>query len=100
MTASWSFSRFFFAARYWDVQFVPISALKGDNVVERSNRMPWYEGSTLCIIWKTSTSAATSAMSIAGSRFNMSSDLNGMIFMTTGVMPVGWRLVFSGKETV
>ena len=30
-----------------DVQFVPISALKGDNVVERSNRMPWYEGSTL-----------------------------------------------------
>jgi sulfate adenylyltransferase subunit 1 len=30
-----------------DVQFVPISALKGDNVVERSARMPWYEGSTL-----------------------------------------------------
>lgn len=30
-----------------DVQFVPISALKGDNVVERSQNMPWYEGSTL-----------------------------------------------------
>ena len=30
-----------------DVQFVPISALKGDNVVERSAMMPWYEGSTL-----------------------------------------------------
>ncbi len=30
-----------------DVQFVPISALKGDNVVERSGMMPWYEGSTL-----------------------------------------------------
>ncbi len=30
-----------------DVQFVPISALKGDNVVERSENMPWYEGSTL-----------------------------------------------------
>ncbi|MEX2512261.1 MAG: sulfate adenylyltransferase subunit CysN [Cyclobacteriaceae bacterium] len=30
-----------------DVQFVPISALKGDNVVERSKKMPWYEGSTL-----------------------------------------------------
>lgn len=30
-----------------DVQFVPISALKGDNVVERSKNMPWYEGSTL-----------------------------------------------------
>lgn len=30
-----------------DIQFVPISALKGDNVVERSVNMPWYEGSTL-----------------------------------------------------
>ena len=30
-----------------DVQFVPISALKGDNVVARSENMTWYEGSTL-----------------------------------------------------
>lgn len=30
-----------------DIQFVPISALKGDNVVDRSENMPWYEGSTL-----------------------------------------------------
>lgn len=30
-----------------DVQFIPISALKGDNVVDRSERMPWYQGSTL-----------------------------------------------------
>nr|WP_280866756.1 sulfate adenylyltransferase subunit CysN [Lunatimonas salinarum] len=30
-----------------DVQFVPISALNGDNVVDRSKNMPWYEGSTL-----------------------------------------------------
>lgn len=30
-----------------DVRFVPISALKGDNVVNRSTNMPWYEGSTL-----------------------------------------------------
>lgn len=30
-----------------DIQFVPISALNGDNVVNRSNKMPWYEGSTL-----------------------------------------------------
>jgi bifunctional enzyme CysN/CysC len=30
-----------------DVTFVPISALLGDNVVERSARMPWYEGPTL-----------------------------------------------------
>ncbi len=26
---------------------MPISALGGDNVVERSDRMPWYDGPTL-----------------------------------------------------
>lgn len=30
-----------------DVHFIPISALKGDNVVNRSEKMPWYKGSTL-----------------------------------------------------
>ena len=30
-----------------DVQFIPISALNGDNVVNRSEKMDWYEGSTL-----------------------------------------------------
>ena len=30
-----------------DVHFIPISALKGDNVVERSDKTPWYEGPTL-----------------------------------------------------
>ena len=30
-----------------DIQFVPLSALHGDNVVDRSTNMDWYEGSTL-----------------------------------------------------
>ena len=30
-----------------DVRFIPISALNGDNVVDRSKNMDWYEGSTL-----------------------------------------------------
>ena len=30
-----------------DVTFIPISALKGDNVVETSDRMPWYHGSSM-----------------------------------------------------
>ncbi|WP_421764120.1 sulfate adenylyltransferase subunit CysN [Ekhidna sp.] len=30
-----------------DVRFIPISALKGDNVVNRSENMSWFEGSTL-----------------------------------------------------
>jgi bifunctional enzyme CysN/CysC len=30
-----------------DLSFIPVSALKGDNVVHRSENMPWYEGSSL-----------------------------------------------------
>ena len=30
-----------------DVQCIPLSALEGDNVVERSNRTPWYEGPSI-----------------------------------------------------
>src|SRR6478735_6095820 len=30
-----------------DIEFIPISALQGDNVVERSERMPWYAGEPL-----------------------------------------------------
>ncbi|MGQ9455995.1 MAG: sulfate adenylyltransferase subunit CysN [Armatimonadota bacterium] len=30
-----------------DLEFIPISALKGDNVVHRSENMPWYEGPPL-----------------------------------------------------
>ncbi len=30
-----------------DVRFVPISALNGDNVVDRSGKMDWYDGPTL-----------------------------------------------------
>ncbi|KXS41722.1 MAG: sulfate adenylyltransferase, large subunit [Methanolobus sp. T82-4] len=29
------------------IYYIPISALKGDNVIERSENMPWYKGSTL-----------------------------------------------------
>ncbi|MDF2178080.1 sulfate adenylyltransferase subunit CysN [Aliiglaciecola sp. CAU 1673] len=30
-----------------DIRFVPLSALKGDNVVNRSEKMPWYQGECL-----------------------------------------------------
>jgi|LXNH01.1.fsa_nt_gb bifunctional enzyme CysN/CysC len=29
-----------------DIHFIPLSALKGDNVVDRSDAMPWYDGPT------------------------------------------------------
>ncbi len=30
-----------------DVQYIPISALNGDNIVEKSQTMPWYDGKSL-----------------------------------------------------
>ncbi len=36
-----------------DVHFIPISALRGDNVAERSESMPWYGGSTLLDLLET-----------------------------------------------
>ena len=30
-----------------DIRFIPISALKGDNVVNKSTNMPWYKGESL-----------------------------------------------------
>lgn len=30
-----------------DVTYIPVSALRGDNIVDKSEHMPWYDGSTL-----------------------------------------------------
>ena len=36
-----------------DVHFIPISALNGDNVVDRSTNMAWYQGTTLLYLLET-----------------------------------------------
>jgi sulfate adenylyltransferase subunit 1 len=36
-----------------DVHFLPISALAGDNVVNRSENMDWYQGPTLMYLLET-----------------------------------------------
>ena len=36
-----------------DIRFVPVSALKGDNVVDRSKNMDWYQGPTLLYLLET-----------------------------------------------
>jgi bifunctional enzyme CysN/CysC len=41
------FGRFAARLEMPDVTFIPISALHGDNVVERSESMPWYQGPPL-----------------------------------------------------
>ena len=47
-----------------DVHFIPLSALAGDNVVQRSSHTPWYQGPTLLEAiqsWQPAKSAAASA---------------------------------------
>ena len=41
------FARFVSGLDVADVTYIPVSALVGDNVVERSVEMPWYEGAAL-----------------------------------------------------
>ena len=42
-----------------DVRFIPISALNGDMVVERGDRLAWYEGPTLMEVLETAPAAHT-----------------------------------------
>jgi len=41
------FSEFSAKLEISDIQFIPVSALKGDNIVEKSEKMLWYEGPSL-----------------------------------------------------
>jgi bifunctional enzyme CysN/CysC len=41
------FRRFAMKLEVSDLAFIPVSALTGDNVVQRSSAMPWYEGTSL-----------------------------------------------------
>jgi bifunctional enzyme CysN/CysC len=44
---SQEFAEFASRLRIHDLTFIPVSALKGDNVVDRSANMPWYDGAAL-----------------------------------------------------
>ena len=42
-----SFKKFSKSLKIDKINFIPISGLNGDNVVSKSNNMPWYKGDTL-----------------------------------------------------
>jgi sulfate adenylyltransferase subunit 1 len=50
-----------------DIRFVPISALHGDNIVQRSKNMSWYEGPTL--MWLLETIYISSDINYIDARF-------------------------------
>ena len=51
-----------------DLRAIPISALHGDNVVERGEAMPWYDGARCSSISRRSRSPATATSTTAASR--------------------------------
>ena len=53
--------------RSWSA--VPLSALRGDNVVTRSERMPWYEGPPLLELLETLDPPAVADVGAVGARF-------------------------------
>ncbi|MGB3589262.1 MAG: sulfate adenylyltransferase subunit CysN [Tunicatimonas sp.] len=50
-----------------DIRYIPISALKGDNVVHKSEDMPWYEGGSL--LYTLETVQISSDYNFVDSRF-------------------------------
>jgi sulfate adenylyltransferase subunit 1 len=47
------FSEFSSRLEIADVKFVPICALHGDNIIEKSARMPWYQGGSVLYVLET-----------------------------------------------
>jgi len=49
----YDFERFMLAFKNIQVHIIPVSATEGSNIIEHSNDMPWYQGSTLIQLLET-----------------------------------------------
>ena len=71
-----------------DLTIIPISALQGDNVVTRSENMPWYDGPVAASTTsRTSTSPPTATWSTPASRCSTSSGRSPTTTTTTAATP-------------
>jgi bifunctional enzyme CysN/CysC/sulfate adenylyltransferase subunit 1 len=82
-----------------DLTVIPISALNGDNVVDRSSHMPWYEASRCCTTSRTCTSPPTATSSTPGSRCSTWCDRSPTPSTTTAGTPVSWLAECSSRVT-
>jgi bifunctional enzyme CysN/CysC len=84
------------------VQVVPVSALTGDNVIERSPRTPWYDGPTVLEAIETADHASESE---AGVRLPVQSIIRATNFrgvagtLVRGTIAVGDTLDVAGAST-
>jgi bifunctional enzyme CysN/CysC len=81
-----------------DIQFVPLSALKGDNIVDLGNNMPWYHGPSIMSLLE--TIPATADRSFVDFRFPIQMvsrpnlDFRGFAGrLSSGVIRVGEEVV-------
>ena len=69
-----------------DIQFIPVAALHGDNIVEKSARMPWYQGTPLLYTLETvymrndanHIDARFPVQTVIGSQDSVSPDFHGI----------------------
>ena len=82
-----------------DVRFIPISALKGDNVVHKSKKMNWYQGGTLMYTLENVHISGDITMWTAAFRYNTLFDRRLTNTMISGVTPVVLPVVYIKRET-
>ncbi len=70
-----------------DITYIPISALNGDNIVDKSDHLSWYEGGTLLEFMENVKLERTLILRMHVSRCNLLFVLKQKNCMITGVMP-------------
>jgi sulfate adenylyltransferase subunit 1 len=71
-----------------DVTYIPISALRGDNIVDKSDRIGWFEENLCLNFWKKSKLIMTSIIPIPASRCSLLSGPRPKTCMITVAMQV------------
>ena len=81
------------------IDFIPVSALLGDNVVERSANMDWYRAARCSTRLRRCTSATSTTTWTRGFRCNGSSARTATSGTTFGGTPVAWPGACSSRAT-
>lgn len=76
-----------------NITFIPVSALKGDNVVNHSKNTPWYNGQTLLEHLEQLDRRISIIQGLPDFQFNMSSVLRPKNFTISGVLQERYTVV-------
>jgi bifunctional enzyme CysN/CysC len=108
-TINGEYSAFLREAGVTPIQFIPVSGMRGDNIVQSSSSMPWYSGATVVEVLKNfrqeeSPSEKPFRLWVQGVyKFTNDGDTRRIVAGTveSGMIRVGDRIVFypSGKKS-